>query len=784
MEPRRQPDTRLPVTPGLSRKLMISGYVKEQNSGENLVGATVFVAGKAGTITNNYGYYALSLPENEEVELIVSLVGYQRVYQRIRLIENTLLNVELANNDSLDEVVLRADATENAWSVAQTSQHTIPLRAAETIPAVAGEKDVLKTLQFLPGVHKDFNGQVGLHIRGGGSDQNLLILDDAPVYNANHLFGFFSVFNVDALKSIRLQKGGFPARYGGRLSSVVEMSMREGNNKHLKGEVGTGLITSRLILEGPVIREKASFLLTARRTNFSSLLGNFVAKVAESYSGTNWKSDFHDLNAKLNVDLNRRNRLYLSGYFGRDFFGGGDSLDASRRWENVLRWGNTTSTLRWNHLFSERLFANLSFIFSQYDFTTHTKYVPIDASIPNSSVTMWRYFNRLTDYTLKYDLEYFPKQSHQIQTGITSTQRFFRLNGFDVSDTVASYSHIEPIRSIESSVYAEDNWNVSKNLKLAPGGRATLYQVNEKTFFRIEPRLAVLLKLTGRTALLGSYSEMNQFVHQLTNTGQGLPTDLWVPALPEVKPQRSRQIVLGCIHELTSKWQLSIEMYRKWMSHIIGYHPDAGFIGLTNAQRAEHIRWERNIVTGTAEASGLECMVQRKTGRFSGWFTYTWAITLWRFPALNNGQPFFPAHDRRHTFSWIGIYELNSGLKLSASCKYGSGSPQTTSVLGVSGFGSLTKNNPPAPTPPGGLSSPHDSFSGFRGVAMHQLDVRLQKTFAGPHFTHQLELTITDAYVRSSPYAYTSAANTSRNFGQRLMARFPFLPSVSYTLQF
>lgn len=794
IEPQTLKTNTTPITAVSTRRFTISGFVHERNSGEQLVGATVFVAGKTGTTTNNYGYYALHLPEQTEVDLIISLVGYQRVYRRIRLDQNVSLNVELTNNDFLDEVVLTSDATERAWASPQTSQHTVPMASVLNTPTVAGEKDVLKTLQFLPGVQKGLDGQVGLHVRGGGADQNLLILDEAPVYNANHLFGFFSAFNVDALKSIRLQKGGFSARYGGRLSSVVEMNMREGNKQDYHGEVGTGLVASRLLLEGPLIRNKASFLLTARRTNFPSLLGRLVADLADSYTGANWKANFYDLNAKINVAIDRRNQLYASSYFGRDFFGGGDSLDRNRRWENVVGWGNATGTLRWNHLFSERLFANLSFIYSQYDFATQTKFIPIDPSDETTVANTWRYFNSLKDYTLKYDFDYFPSLRHQLHAGLATTQRSFRLNGSEVSATVASINrtHIEPIQSIETSLYAEDNWDLSGRIKVTLGGRTTLYRVNQQTYIRAEPRMSLSAKLSDNTSLRGSYSEMNQFVHQLTNTGQGLPTDLWVPATAQVKPQHSQQAVLALVHDLTPKWQLTLEVYQKRMRHIIGYHPNADFIGLTNAQDAEGIRWERNVTSGNAHASGLEVMLQRKTGRLSGWLAYTWAITRWRFDELNNGQPFYPAHDRRHTLSWIGAYELRPSLKLSASWSYGSGNPQSLPVSSVPSFGHLGLGK--AVNVPGGadqtfgtegpLVQVRRSFNGFRAEPFHRLDVGLQKSFMGRRLAHVLEATITNAYVRRNPFYYDLHPDGNNQLTLKRISLFTFIPSINYTLRF
>jgi hypothetical protein len=776
------------------RRYTISGFVKERSSGEHLIGATVFVAGKSGTSTNNYGYFSLTLPESDEVELITSLVGYQRAYQRIRLDRNQSITTELSNSEQLDEVVLTSDASERAGLNPQTSQHTLPIPFIQNTPVVAGEQDVLKTLQFIPGVQKGLDGQVGLFVRGGGSDQNLLVLDEAPVYNANHLFGFVSAFNPDALKSVRLQKGGFSARYGGRLSSVVDMNMREGNKETYHGEVGTGLIASRLILEGPLKANKASFLITARRSNFGSLLGGFVTGLLDDYSGTDWKASFYDVNAKVNLELGKRDQLYVSGYFGRDFFGGGDNLDQNRRWENVVRWGNATSTVRWNHLFSERLFSNLSLIYSKYDFSTHTKFISLKPADPTIAENTWRYYDDLTDYTLKYDLDYFPSLTHQVQAGFTTTQRSFRLNGSELISTADRLHqiHHELTRSIESSLYAEDRWELSKQLKIALGGRLTRYQIQGTSLLRAEPRVSASVQLKPATALRGSYAEMNQFIHQLTNTGEGLPTDLWAPATVLIKPQHSRQAVVGLVHELTPRWQLTIEIYQKWMQHIIGYHPNADFIGITNAQRAQAIRWEDNISSGNGQSAGLEVMVQRKAGRLSGWASYTWAKTRYSFNELNNGQPFFPAHDRRHTLSWTGMYEFSRTLKASASWLFSSGNPQSLPISGLSGYGYLglgkagsgTSTDDPLLGSEGPLVQARRSYNGFRAEASHRLDLHVQKTIVARRFSHIIEATLVNAYGRHNPFYYTLQVAPENQLVLKRVSLFTFVPSLNYTFRF
>ena len=353
-------------------------------------------------------------------------------------------------------------------------------------------------------------------------------------------------------------------------------------------------------------------------------------------------------------------------------------------------------------------------------------------------------------------------------------------------------THHEPARSVETSVYAEDNWDISTRFKATVGGRATLYQFQGRSYTRLEPRVSVSAKLHANTALRASYAAMNQFVHQLTNTGQGLPTDLWVPATAQVKPQQSQQAVLGVVHDLTSKWQLTVEAYQKWMRHIIGYHPNADFIGITNAQRAEGIQWEQNVTSGYGTASGVEVMLQRKTGRLAGWIGYTWATTRWFFDELNNGQPFYPSHDRRHTLSWVSAYEFTPTLKLSASWSYSSGNPQSLPVSGVPSFGhwGLGKSdNPVTPADQlfgseGPLVQVRQSFNGFRAEPFHRLDLSVQKTFPARRFSHVLEATIVNAYGRRNPFYYDLHVDGANRVVLKRVSLFTFLPSINYTVRF
>ncbi|MGA0558987.1 TonB-dependent receptor [Larkinella sp. VNQ87] len=774
-------------------RVTLSGFVREKDSREQINGAMVY-AGKTATTTNRYGYYALTLPARDSVELVVSMVGYQRVYRRMSLAKSVSLDIELIPNTLLEEVTLTNAAGERAFGSSKTGRLMLSGEQIANTPALLGEKDVLRTLQFVAGIQPGLNGQVGLHVRGGGADQNLLLLDEAPVYNANHLFGFFSAFNVDALKNVKLEKGGFSARYGGRLSSVVDMTMREGNKQKLSGAAGTGIVASRLLLEGPLIQEKASFLLAARRSNLSPVLGDFIATVVEDYSGTAWRANFYDINAKLNADLNRRNKLYLSGYFGRNYFGGGDSLNRTQRWENVLTWQNQTGNLRWNHLFSEKLFSNTSLIFSNYDFETHRKNIRTAEPMAGQTANLWRYFDGITDLTFKADFDYFPAARHHLQWGLISTFRAYRLNGFQITtlSTLGNRSGQERTESLETSAYAEDHWDLGNRTKLGLGGRLTHYRIGQNTFLRAEPRLSAAFRLSDKQALRASFSDMNQFVHLLSNTGLGLPTDLWVPATDLVKPQRSRQAVLGLVHDFNPRWQLTVEGYRKWMRHVISYREGADFIGITSAVRAAEVSWERNVTSGNGNASGLETTLQSRSGRLTGSLNYTWAVTRWQFPERNNGREFYPLHDRRHSVSVTGLYTFNPRLRLSAAWIYSSGNPFSVPVSGVPSFGHLGLGKPDVRITPSeqlfGTETPlvqvQTAFSNFRAQASHRLDVTVQADLGRGRFRHRLELGAVNAYGRRNPFYYDLMINPTGELSLRRVSLFTFVPSLNYLVYF
>ncbi len=763
----------------------VSGYVREKGSGELLIGVSVYVPGTTtGTSTNNYGFYSLTLPAADSVSLAFSFVGYQAQTRSISLRKNTELNVELASGSVLQEVVVTGQR-ERISETPQMSTIEVPIKQIKAIPALLGEKDVLKVLQLMPGVQKGGEGNSGLYVRGGGPDQNLIILDDATVYNAYHLFGFFSLFNGDALKSVELTKGGFPARYGGRLSSVLEMNMKEGNKEKLHGEGGIGIISSRLTLEGPLKKEKSSFLISGRRTYIDALVRPFIPDADGGYY-------FYDLNAKVNYDFGRKNKLYLSGYFGRDRFFFVEKYDGQKT-KAGFNWGNATGTLRWNHLLNEKLFANTSLIFSNYRFKIYERYKDKDGSEFNLD-----YSSGIRDIGIKQDWDFFPTPNHSIKVGVSSTYHQFTPSALVVKDTDVNEfkREVEAIDVVESGIYAEDTYRPFPNLRLNAGIRFSHYVSGKQQYFRPEPRLALAYSLTNDISLKASYARMNQYVHLLTNTGIGLPTDLWVPSTAKVAPQQSQQVAAGIAKDFLERGlQLTVEGYYKKMDNIIGYREGASFLLIDEGpEGARQVSWEDNVTAGQGWSYGAEFLLQKKLGRFSGWVGYTLSWTQLQFDELNFGKKYYARYDRRHDLSVVGIYELSPRITLSGTWVYGTGNAIT---LPLSDYPSPTHeaNYPPNQRQQGSWYSAtytvndYDTKNSFRMASYHRLDLGVQFHKKMKRHERTWEFSVYNAYNRRNPFFYYTASEydqqrkASRNVLKQITL-FPIIPSLSYNFKF
>jgi outer membrane receptor protein involved in Fe transport len=787
------------------KQFTISGSIREKGSLEQLIGVNIHIpSSTVGTSSNTYGFYSLTMPATDTLTLIYSYVGYEPVLKTFVLRQNITQNIELTSSKTLDEVTVRASKiNERVSDNLKMGNIDVPIAQIKKIPTVLGEKDVLKVLQLMPGVQKGSEGQAGIYVRGGGPDQNLIILDDAVVYNANHLFGFFSTFNGDALKSVELTKAGFPARYGGRLSSVIDLNMKDGNKEKLSGEGGIGLISSRLVLEGPIKRKngepaKASFLLSGRRTYLDALIKPVLLL---SQRNNTYKEVvgyfFHDYTAKINYEINPNNKLYLSGYFGKDKFYGNFN-DKTNSNKSGINWGNTTGTLRWNHLYNPKLFSNTSLIYSRFNFGINNKSTFFDSKNGDRHYEL-RYDSGVRDISLKHDFDFFWNNKNTVKIGIQSTQHYFNPSALVLRNSQENIfsKNDNKINSTELALYAEDQLQVNSKLKINTGLRAAAYLVGGKSYLNLEPRLSMAYKTDENTAIKASYARMNQNIHLLSNTGLGLPTDLWVPATSKIRPQQSDQWSIGMAHDIHQGLTLTAEAYYKNMRNIINYKDGATFLDIGDTQNGDAVKqnWQDKVAVGKGESYGFELLLHKKIGRFSGWAGYTWSKTLWTFPELNFGKAFAPKYDRRHDASLVGIYELRKNITLSATWVYGTGNALTIPLGNYNGtiHNEIYTSNVFA-------NDYGNNKNSFRAEAYHRLDFGIQFHKKVKNHVRTWDFSFYNIYSRKNPFFYnvqesnqnsggpqtapTSANTPANKLVLKRYSLFPLIPSFSYNFKF
>jgi hypothetical protein len=781
-------------TPSLTQaqvnRVTLSGYIREAGSRETLLGANIYLPElKNGTVTNAYGFYSITLPPGEYT-FNFSYVGYQTQSLKISLSKNQFFDVNLIPSTNLQEVVITDDRILRQAENPQMSTVELSAKQIQEVPTLFGEKDVMKALQLMPGVQSGNEGQSGIYVRGGGPDQNLILLDEATVYNASHLFGFFSVFNGDAIKNVTLTKGGFPARYGGRLSSVVDISMKDGDKSKFGGEAGVGLISSKILLEGPIVKNKASFIVSGRRTYVDALVSPLVAL---SDPGTSAGYYFYDLNAKVNYEIDRKNRLYLSGYFGRDVFYAGYN-EPGYDSKAGINWGNRTGTLRWNHQYSDKLFMNTSVILSDYEFSTFA------SDIYPPDTFQLRYGSSIRDYGLKYDVDYLPNANHKIKLGAQITRHIFIPTAFIIKDSQFPEFDIDRVSrelSVESGLYAEDQWRISERFEANIGLRLSQFYAEKKNYWRLEPRFSSRYMLTEESSIKAAFSMMNQYMHLLSNTGIGLPTDLWVPANSIIGPQKSIQYALGYSRDVKKKnLTFSAESYYKLSENVITYRPGASFL-LANFEdvldgEVIDVKWEKQVTTGTATSYGLELLAQKHRGRFNGWIGYTLSKTELQFDEINSGIPFPARFDRRHDLSIVTFYDVKEGkskennIKLSAVFVYGTGNAITLPQANYQ-----APSNPPNPNQNGGgwgwgwgnTATDYGAMNSYRMAAYHRLDLSVQFIKAKNFGERVIEVSVYNLYNRANPWFL----DTSVRNGQSVLVQyslFGIVPSISYIARF
>ena len=750
----------------------ISGYVLEEESLESLPGVTVYVKGTTlGTNTNKYGFYSITLPTKDKVNLMISSVGYEIKQITERLTRNINLNIHLRPKTfGLEEVVIHAEAQERISETAQMSTANIPVQQIKEIPTfILGIKDPLKAMQLMPGVQTSSEINAGMYVRGGSPDQNLMILDDAVIYNGFHVFGLFSSFNSDAIKSIELIKGGFPARYGGRLSSVVEMQMKDGNKEEVRGELGVGLLASKLTLEGPLKKGKSSFMISGRRTYLDLLAKPFVTK------GNGYNIFFYDLNAKLNFILNDKNKLYISSYFAKD------ALKFKIEDEKYgFQWGNLTSTIRWNHVYNRKLFSNTSLIYTNYKFNIFDQgYGKRDLNIDFSS--------KIKNYTVKHDIDFMPNPNYVFKAGLKGTYYRFIPRAFTYKD--ASIDSVQTAKNVINalgiSMYAEAMMQPIPNLRFNIGIRPNIFAVNGRTYYNLEPRFAVGYTFRKQWAIKASYTAMNQHIHLLSNAGAGMPTDLWIPSTERLKPKRAKQIALGIAKDLLErKWTLTLEGFYKKMDNILAYKDGTAFVlefG-DNPGAINEVDWEQNVLVGQGWSYGGEFLIQKKTGKFSGWLGYTLSWTKHQFDEINDGEKFYAKYDRRHDISIVGIYKPTPKLTLSASWVYVTGNAITVPKYFLSitphGFDNASYGN---------YSSvvQYGKRNAFRTAPYHRLNLSVQFHKVKKKGRERTwEISLYNAYSHVNPFVYIPTVNKDTKENTLSYFGLPILPSFTYNLKF
>lgn len=763
---------------GYSQKISINGYISDAATGERLLGATIITAGTTtGTTSNNYGFYSITLPaSNDSVELVFSMVGYTTVLIKATGKGDQKINAGLVLQKELAEVVVQSSRKGEIQNRTQMSSISISPETIKNLPAFLGEADVLKAIQLLPGIQAGTEGSNGIYVRGGGIDQNLILLDGVPVYNASHLFGFFSVFNADAINSVDVLKGGFPARYGGRLSSVIDIRMKEGNNQEFHGEGGIGLIASRVTLEGPLKKGKSSFMVSGRRTYADIFMRPIIR--ASSDGDVDAGYFFYDLNAKANIYLTSKDHLYVSGYFGRDKFSIREDYNSSSgsnksRSKSGIQWGNSTAVVRWNHEFGKRLFSNVTANYTRYIFDLFT-----DETSTNSLGTKERffqkYFSGIRDYSTRFDLDFLPNPNHYIRSGASITWHSYRPGAFQSKVTSATFSedtvlHSSFINASEIDAYIEDDWKLSTRLKVNPGVHFTAFNVQHKWFNSVQPRLAARFLLNNNMSLKASYAQMSQFIHLLTNNGLGLPTDLWVPATKIVPPQQSHQWAAGWAYNHKRDYEFSIEGYYKQMKNVIEYAEGASFVNTIGT-------WEDRIETGRGKSYGAEFFAQKKKGRTTGLAGYTLSWTTRQFENLNFGKTFPYKYDRRHDFKMAVVHQLSKRFQVSADWVYGTGIATTFPVA------VYQDNN-------GRQIEVYNGRNDYRLPAYHRMDVGLKWMKQKKRHEKAWVLNIYNVYNRLNAFYvfrttdYDSATNTSKNTFSKVTL-FPIIPSISYQFKF
>lgn len=755
------------------KRVTVSGYVRDADTGEELIGANIFIQETGnGTISNQYGYYVVSLAPGFYT-LVYSYIGYNSVSKALNFTLDESLSIELKESSSnIEEVTITAEAPNSNITSLETGSTKLMISSIRKIPALLGEVDVIKAIQLLPGVQVTSEGSSGFSVRGGSPDQNLILLDEATVYNASHLMGFFSIFNNDAIKDVKLYKGDIPARYGGRLSSLLDVRMNDGNDKEFSGSGGIGTISSRITLEGPVFSKKGSYLISGRRT-----YADIFLPLARDTAVRDNSLYFYDLNAKINYTLNENNRLFLSGYNGNDVFANDFA---------GMNFGNGTFTLRWNHLFSKKLFSNFTLVNSRYRYELGT---------PDDAVPRFTWSSNLVDYALKTDFTYFHAPEHTFRFGLATTYHIIEpgeiitQTGNDEADTTKYSTNF----AMESGGYISGESKLSERLSARYGlrfslfsnvGKATVFSYNENydvtdstvyprgkffnSYHGLEPRIALNFTIDESNAIKLSYSRTIQYMQLASNSSAGTPLDIWFPASPNIRPQISNQVSTGYFRNFRdNRIESSLEFYYKRMDRSIDF--------AEHAQLILNRYLEGEIRTGYAVSYGAEAFLRYSGQRFSGWISYTYSKTTRYFDEINYGEPYPAPYDKPHDLALVASYDISERLSLSANWIYSTGLPFTLPT----GRYIIEGNVIPVYT----------GRNQYRLADYHRLDLALTIKESGKRkkpWAGEWNISVYNAYARKNPWTlnFIQDSEDPNSTYAEMTYLFSIIPAITYNFKF
>jgi len=792
-------------------KISISGYIYNTETGEALIGCNVYnKASLTGTISNQFGFYTLYLSNKVNLkEIAFTFIGFKK---QVLVINNsdTLVNVQLQPiTNELEVVEITNNQDENIDIIRSSEMSTVQMNSKQikSIPAIAGEADLLKAITVLPGIKPGVDGSSGFYVRGGSIDQNLILLDGVPIYNPYHMWGYLSSFNADAINNVSVTKGAFPARYGGRLSSVVDITMKEGNNQKWTGDFTIGLLSAKASVSGPVIKNKSSVMFTARRT-YADLIIVPIRNKQNSLEGYNLKEgyNFTDLNLKFNHKLSNRNHLYFSGFLSRDkyYYDKKEDMEfegigVQGQTKKSQGWGNAIAALRWNHLFKKNIFVNTTTYFSSYkyyttDFNKRNSNNPNEVEEKESSV---EYISDITDFAIKQDYQLIPSNEHRIRFGASGIYHKFRpgVNTFfskTDDETIDNTSETSSINTTEISAYLEDDWDISKTVRVNGGIHFSSFFTQGKNYSSIQPRISARFTLSNSTSIKAGYSHMTQYIHLLTSSGITQSSDLWVPVTKSIKPQQSRQLSLGLSTAISEMYLLEIESYYKTMNNVIEYKDGASF--LLNSEG-----WEDKITAGSGEAYGVEIFFKKTKGKFTGLASYTLSWSNRIFKDINFGGQFPFRYDRRHDISLVGKYKFNPKWSLNASWVYYTGNAVTlpTSSYITPNYNSKIQNNQVFPSP--GLRYSYPTSNGivvsapfrnnYRLTNYHRFDLTASYLKTKKWGEWELIFGVTNLYNRMNPSYYYMTDEFDTNTGEistkyYTKTLFPIMPTLSYRIKF